>query len=222
MIVLSWRPPEEVGMDLIAIRHGMVEERFRGRFIGVTDAPLSEQGREEARRLAAALAGLRPQRVCVSPLQRARDTAGMVSAPWGVTPQVVEALHELDMGTLEGAHPQDMRTLAPGFYEEWRHDLSRVRFPQGESMPALVERVAGWVDALRAEEGPPDRTVVAVTHLFVIFGLLHHLTGIPLDVLRKTWLTTGSATRWTLGERPREDRLVLLNWTPAPFPIPAG
>ena len=60
-------------MELLAVRHGMVVEPYRGRFLGSgTDVTLSEEGQQETLRLSKALAHLRPARLMVSPLSRAR------------------------------------------------------------------------------------------------------------------------------------------------------
>ena len=61
--------------EVVVIRHGETawnrDEVFRGR----ADVPLSERGREQAQRLAGALAGRPIEAVYSSPLCRARETA---------------------------------------------------------------------------------------------------------------------------------------------------
>ena len=117
------------------------------------------------------------------------------------------------MGRLEGTHPSDLERLEPSSTGAGE-DPGSARFPGGESIEDLQERLLPWIEGLRAEQ---EGTVVAVTHLYVILALLCHFSGLPLQRLRSIFLYTSSVTRWTLGRSPAEDRLSLLNWRPEPF-----
>jgi alpha-ribazole phosphatase len=202
-------------MELLAVRHGMVVEPYRGRFLGGgTDAALCEEGQQETLRLSRALAHLRPARLMVSPLSRALETASILNGAWGLELEVIPALRELEMGRLEGTHPSDLERLEPEFYRCWRETPGSTRFPGGESIEDLQARLLPWKEGLRAEQGG---TVVAVTHLYVILTLLCHFSGLPLQRLRSLFIHPSSVTGWTLGCSPAEDRLSLLNWRPEPF-----
>ena len=56
------------------LRHGATEWTQRGRHTGREDVPLSDDGREQARKAGSLLAGRRFQHVFVSPQTRARET----------------------------------------------------------------------------------------------------------------------------------------------------
>jgi broad specificity phosphatase PhoE len=202
-------------MKLLAVRHGMVVEEYRGRLLGGgTDAALSDQGRQETVHLSRALSHVRPARLMVSPLSRARDTAAILNRAWGLDQEVIPALRELEMGRLEGTHPSEMERLEPEFYRSWREHPGTTRFPGGESIEDLQARLLTWEKELRDDQ---EGTVVAVTHLYVILTLFCHFSGLPLQRLRSLYIHPSSVTRWTLGRGSAEDRLSLLNWRPAPF-----
>ena len=202
-------------MELLAIRHGTVVESHRSRFLGGgTDVPLSEVGQHETLHLSKALANVRPARLMVSPLRRARETALALNRVWGLELEIVPALRELDMGRLEGTEPSDLQRLEPEFYRLWRENPGSARFPEGESIEDLQQRLVPWVETLRSD---PSGTVVAVTHLYVILTLLCLFSGLPLQRLRSLFLQSSSVTRWTLGATGSADRLTLMNWCPAPF-----
>jgi broad specificity phosphatase PhoE len=199
---------------LVVVRHGRVVPEVHGRFVGVTDAPLSEEGAADVRRLAPALTGLSPTRVFVSPLARARRTLAELGRGWADEALIEPRVRELDMGRLEGRRPDEVARLEPDFYQVWRADPGAARFPEGESVAGLTARVAQWVEAQRSA---PDGDVLLVTHLFVLFALLNHLSGFEWRRIRGLFVHTASVSLWSLGPAAGADRLELLNWRPTPL-----
>ena len=63
------------------VRHGATVLSAEDRFAGVTDVELSEEGREQARRLADRLSGEKIAAVYASPLGRTIETARILAAP---------------------------------------------------------------------------------------------------------------------------------------------
>ena len=59
-------------MLLYAIRHGQSMDNFLRRYSGWSSAPLSEKGREDARRAGQLLRGIHFDKIYASPLARAR------------------------------------------------------------------------------------------------------------------------------------------------------
>jgi len=64
--------------ELLLVRHGETDWNAAGRLQGHTDRPLSDHGREQARRLADELAGEDLEAIYASDLARARETAEIV------------------------------------------------------------------------------------------------------------------------------------------------
>jgi probable phosphoglycerate mutase len=87
---------------LLLVRHGETDWNAVGRLEGHTDRPLSDYGREQARRLAEELAGEEFDAIYASDLARARETAEIVGErlrlPVGLDPD----LREKDWGNWEG------------------------------------------------------------------------------------------------------------------------
>ena len=90
---------------LVLIRHGQSQWNLENRFTGWTDVPLTDTGREEARRGAAFIRHLRFDRAFTSVLSRAQETLTIVLEAIG-QPQVPveqdQALNERHYGALQG------------------------------------------------------------------------------------------------------------------------
>jgi broad specificity phosphatase PhoE len=105
------------------------------------DRGLSEQGIEEAERLAGQLAALPVDLVAVSPFPRALQTANIALAGRDVPHLVDEELGDVGIGELEGKSLDDYRA-APA------HSNRKERFPGGESLDEAALRYAGVCERL--------------------------------------------------------------------------
>ena len=105
------------------------------------DRGLSEQGIEEAERLAGQLAALPVDLVAVSPFPRALQTANIALAGRDVPHLVDEELGDVRIGYLEGKSLDDYRA-APA------HSNRQERFPGGESLDEAALRYAGAFERL--------------------------------------------------------------------------
>jgi broad specificity phosphatase PhoE len=109
------------------------------------DRGLSEQGIEEAERLAGQLAALPIDLVAVSPFPRALQTANIALANRDVPHLVDEQLGDVRIGELEGKSLDDYRA-APA------HSNRKERFPGGESLDEAALRYAGVCERLLARD----------------------------------------------------------------------
>ena len=90
---------------LVLIRHGQSQWNLENRFTGWVDVPLTETGREEARRGAALIRRITFDRAFTSELSRAQETLRIVLEAIGQTGIPVEkstALNERHYGALQG------------------------------------------------------------------------------------------------------------------------
>ncbi|MFJ4950082.1 histidine phosphatase family protein [Streptomyces sp. NPDC088760] len=99
--------------DLFLVRHGETEWSRSGRHTGWTDVPLTEHGREEARRLVPLIRSHRIGAAFVSPLQRARETADLIGIP---DARVDADLREWDYGGYEGVTTPEIQRSRPGWF----------------------------------------------------------------------------------------------------------
>ena len=90
---------------LVLIRHGQSQWNLDNRFTGWVDVPLTDAGREEARRGAALIRGLTFDRAFTSALIRAQETLRIVLKELGQPDVPIEAdraLNERHYGALQG------------------------------------------------------------------------------------------------------------------------
>jgi len=152
--------------SIYLIRHE--EPELRGRFIGRTDPPLTAAGQRSA---VAKLAGLEFAAIYVSPLRRARQTAGAIGG--GVTPVVIPELAEIDFGEWEGFTWQEIQERWPNAACRKVEDWLGVTTPGGESWIDFCARVDRALDTILA--GPMPTAVVA--HMVVNSAIAARLLG---------------------------------------------
>jgi broad specificity phosphatase PhoE len=125
---------------LVLARHGETAWSKSGQHTGRTDIPLTDVGREQARRLGTAFAGRSFSRVLTSPLSRASETARLA----GFTSDVVvdPDLQEWDYGVYEGRRRVDIAVDEPG-WTVWSRPITG-----GESLAELGERADRVIERL--------------------------------------------------------------------------
>ncbi len=194
-------------MRLILVRHGETEHN-RGRLtLGRADVPLNERGRAQAAAVAASFTAA-PDAIYSSPLVRTTATADAIGAATGVAVQIEPVLVEMDIGEMENLTGPQLREQHPEFLAKWLSpECGEARMPGGETLLEVQRRAWEWVESVR--ERHVDRTVVAVTHNFVILTLLCRALGLSLAEFRR--LRHGLAARSTLDITESQPAVLQLN-----------
>ena len=127
------------------VRHGETEWSLSGQRTGVTDIPLTDNGRAAARFLQPVLAEESFALVLTSPLHRARETCEL--AGFGKRAHVESDLMEWNYGEYEGLTPQQIHAQRP----DWM--IFRDGCPGGESPEQIGARVDRVIAKAHATEG---------------------------------------------------------------------
>jgi probable phosphoglycerate mutase len=170
---------------IVFARHGQTVANRDGRIQGRIDAPLTELGIEQARRVAHAVARLAPALLVTSPLLRAAQTADKIGLHCGLDVKTDERLLELDYGDWDGRR---LAEIDRHEWAAWRADPGWT-LPGGESVPAVRQRIAAF-----CREHLDGRTVVAVSHVTPIKAAVVWALGTDDAIGWRTHLDLASLT----------------------------
>lgn len=167
-------------MELYAIRHGQSAANAIQAHAGWAQVPLTELGREQAAQTGELLKGLEFERIIVSDLLRARETA-QIALP-GRNFEQDPRLRETNVGSLQGRRVVE---LTAELGEEYvRRRVARdYRVYGGEDTHAHYDRVAEFMKDL--ESAPDDARIAAVCHEGTIMAMLCYVlhTDIPRNII---------------------------------------
>ncbi|WP_042379733.1 bifunctional RNase H/acid phosphatase [Streptacidiphilus melanogenes] len=192
----GWAAPADMGKPttFVMLRHGETaltpQKRFSGS--GGGDPALSERGRWQAERAAAAFAARGTiEAIVSSPLRRCRETAQAVADVLGLDVRVEEALREADFGSFEGLTFAEVKERQPEALDAWLAS-PRTAPPDGESFVAVGRRVAAARDRLLARYA--GRTVLVVSHVTPIKTLVRLALGAPTEALYRMELSAAAVS----------------------------
>ncbi|HEX2065006.1 MAG TPA: histidine phosphatase family protein [Acidimicrobiales bacterium] len=163
--------PAEEG-DVLVLRHAETTWNAEDRWTGQSDPPLTDAGRDTARRLAEQLQGFGFGAVASSDMGRARETAAILAELLGLPePRVVPELRERQMGAWTGMTRTEIEEGWPGWLALWKEgELEEL--PEAETRDAFDGRVVGALTRLAAD--CTGRRVLVVGHAGTLRALERH------------------------------------------------
>jgi broad specificity phosphatase PhoE len=154
-------------VKVFAIRHGETAWSLSGQHTGVTDIPLTNNGRRVAEQLRSVLAKEIFALVLVSPLQRAQETCVLTGL--GGRAVIDPDLVEWNYGAYEGLTPKQIHDARPGWI------IFRDGCPGGET----PEQVGTRVDRVIARARNLEGDVALFAHGHVLRVLAARWIGLP-------------------------------------------
>lgn len=195
---------------IFLVRHGETYWNAEGRFQGRIDVELNESGLGQAERLGQALKDVKIDAVYCSPLKRSLVTAEAIAGPHGLAVREVPEFNEIDHGVWEGMTIPQVRSEDDKLYETWLKAPEKVKFPGGEDLAHLMERVVTRFEEILKEQEPGD-TIVIVGHDATNKALLCHALG--LDGAHFWQIKQGNASLDVLEYEDGRLRVTLVNDT---------
>lgn len=190
---MAWR-------RIYLLRHGETDWNRRNFFRGRSDIRLSEKGREQAKAAGNALLGRKISSIYTSPVMRSLETAETVSKILGVPLNKAPELSDPDCGSWTGMDFEKAGVNHPIEFELMENSPSRLRFPGGESVVEVSQRVANFIlKDLRDQE---DENILLVTHNFIFQVFTMTVLGCHLDNLYNVEMDNGAISEYVRkGER---------------------
>lgn len=164
-------------ITLYLIRHGATKSNKRHAYLGNTNEPLSNEGREQI--IFYNEAGRYPKEkynllIFSSPMLRClqtkdilyQDTRAILFPEW----------KEIDFGRFEGKNYQDLN--GDHDYQRWIDSGGVTAFPDGESRDEFVKRsMAGLELCIKCMEDYKQKSAVCIVHGGTIMAIMSSLTG---------------------------------------------
>ncbi len=164
--------------ELWLIRHGQTDWNVEGRWQGQSDVPLNTAGLAQARSLAGELAGKHFDAIYCSDLQRARQTANILSAELNLSVQLDPRLREICQGEWEGKLISEVKQRYVQAFSQRAKDPVSARAPGGESTLEVATRLSQAADDIARAH--PDGKVLVVSHGLALATLVCQAKNVSL------------------------------------------
>ena len=160
---------------IFLVRHGATVLTAEDRFAGATDVQLSDEGREQVRRLAARLGGEKIAAIYASPLGRTIETAQILAEPHGLEVQPRDGLREISHGRCEQMTRKEVEQAFPDEAVAWEKDPYTFAPVGGESGLAVTARALPVLMEIVRQHA--SENILIVSHKATIRLLLSSLIG---------------------------------------------
>jgi 2,3-bisphosphoglycerate-dependent phosphoglycerate mutase len=170
---------------LVLVRHGQSLWNLEDRFTGWVDVPLTEAGRDGARRCARLVCDVQFDVAYTSALCRAQDTLAIMLAELGQQPPVIRdvALNERHYGDLQGLFKAE--TVQRHGAEQvrlWRRSYD-VAPPAGESLKMTAHRTLPFFERAIGGDLRKRKNVLVVAHGNSLRAIVMQLDGLSSEAV---------------------------------------
>lgn len=124
-------------MRILFVRHGQTQLNAEGRWLGSTDAPLSESGKKALIEKKEIINKYKPvQKLYCSPMKRCLETADIYFE--GMKKEIIDNLKERSFGDFEGKNHDELKDNP--YYKEFFKTDWQSNVPNGESSEDFFKR----------------------------------------------------------------------------------
>lgn len=165
---------------LYIVRHGETEWNKIGRYQGITNVPLNENGIAQAKACGNALKDIHFDRILSSDLSRALVTAETIRGNRQLEIKTDERLREINFGDWEKLLFTEIEERWPGLIDQMYRRPDIVKVPNGESFQEVQDRAWSAVsDFLNVNN--EDETILITCHGGTIRTILCKLLDISIS-----------------------------------------
>lgn len=162
---------------LYLVRHGQTEWNVEKRIQGRLDSPLTELGRQQAKKLAQRIKHLPLQQIYSSSSKRAIDTALYLKEDRKIDLRKTDQLMEISLGKWEGRKWSDIDIECPTELEIMTNHPERFKAKEtaGETFFKAQERLVSFVNQVRKDH--VGESILLVSHALAIKVLINYFRG---------------------------------------------
>lgn len=179
---------------VIFMRHGQAENNVSRVLVGRhIEAHLTEQGRQQVTDAARQLKSIQIDRVYVSPVIRAVETAQIVCKTLGMNYEIDERLYEIELGRLVGMNYEEVTTKYGDLFLRFYSESDPVLADFGvETFASVKKRIRSLLDEVLQKY--EDSNILMVTHLDPIKAALAALLELKPEALYRWHIRNASLT----------------------------
>ncbi|MEU0879943.1 histidine phosphatase family protein [Lentzea sp. NPDC005914] len=185
-------------MRLLLVRHGETASNIERKLdTAMPGPPLTELGQKQARELSDVLVGEDISAVYASIGLRAQQTALPTAERLGLPVQILDGIHEIQVGSLEGRNDTEAYKTYLDTVIKWAEGSLDVAFPGGcETGQQVLDRFLGAIESIKQ-----DGTVMVVTHGGAgRMGALALASNVPVELAENLLPNTGVVVLETEGD----------------------
>ena len=178
---------------LILVRHGITDWNVEGRWHGLTDIPLNEEGRKQARETAKNLSKIKIDAVYTSLLCRTKQTYDEICSYLELKCPVTshKALNERDYGIYTGKNKWEVeKKLGHEKFANLRRSWN-CPIPKGEALKDVYERVVSFYNEQILKDLKNGKNVLIISSGNTLRALIKYLENISDEDIAKLELTFG-------------------------------
>lgn len=195
----------ETTTTVTVVRHGESGANRRGAYAGHTPTRLTRHGVSQATQTARSLATQAISAVVSGPLPRARQTANVIAAACGVSPETSTALDEIALGPWDGLTRGEIAARYPAEWSIWRERPEHLELPGFEPLDDASARIAAALRDVHRKR--PGTQVVVVTHEALIRLAALRSLDLPISAYRRLRAVPCSISEFAVCD----DRLKLIS-----------
>lgn len=191
---------------LVLVRHGQSEWNALGKWTGQVDVPLTEKGREEARKAARHLHDISLHGAYTSELSRAKQTLDEIKQALkysGLSTENHQALNERDYGDYTGKNKWE---VAKEMGEEEFIKLRRswdYPVPNGESLKDVHARVLPYYEKRIEKDLKDGNNIIIAAHGNSLRALMKHLENVSDNKVHEIEIGTGELLVYEISNNGR-------------------
>lgn len=163
---------------LYFVRHGQTEWNAISRMQGQWNSDLNDLGKEQAHTNGKLLATLNVEAIFASPLDRTRQTAGIINQYLNKDIVFDERIMEWDCGDWSGHLYKEVQHKWPEHWAALEADRFNYRGPNCENYPDMINRSKPFLDEIQSR---PEENIAVVSHGMIGKAMVAQLLNLGED-----------------------------------------